>query len=466
MADKDINIRISTEAQVEGVQEAAAAVEELAGQQTAAAEATREMDEAAEQSDGFKKLFDQQRLQAIGKEVEKLGGTIGELVEGFKETKAGQDFFGGLSDEAKVFGGIAAEVGTSVVQGWAEGGPIGAALAGLNVLVKEVGDSFLAVARAEEQAAADLEAEMDRLNKQTRERKREAASDAIEKQFDRETEALSDQNEKLQEQAGLLKARKALADADFDLKQAQDEAAGKSPDQLAIERVQRGVQQAEAAARQELTRAQDERNVIENTRDAAALRGRIVLQRGFAKDSPEFTKEKEAEEAAAAKLADRERADATRRREIELEVEAARKRAAAELTRIASGTRENQTRDTERRAADEAREREREQARATAEGRTTATRRAGLGREGEGLADSAARAVAGRSERAARGLEDLGDRLASNPTAGAADALGSAVDKLAAGLEGRDAATARTLRQPAQQIERLAAGLKKLETGR
>ncbi|WP_193214796.1 hypothetical protein [Luteolibacter marinus] len=106
-----------------------------------------------------------------------------------------------------------------------------------------------------------------------------------------------------------------------------------------------------------------------------------------------------------------------------------------------------------KRKADEA---AREAARVAAE----ASQREQLGAQGEGIADQAARAIASRSERAAAQFEKLGNDLAGNPTAEAADRLGSALEKVAANLDGREQRTARQFRAMAERMERLEAKLR------
>lgn len=449
-----------TEGDTEAVKQKTAAIEEqvealedLTDAEAGVIDATKRLNEEAKTPDGFKALFDQQRLQETAREMRELGSTVRDLVQQFAATEAGKEFFGGLSEEARTFGGVALQTGAAVAQGWAAGGPIGAAVAGLNVLVREVGDSFLAVSRAQEEAARSYAAEEARITAQTRERRREAESRAIEQQIQRENDKLEDQSEILREQQGLLRDRKELADATFDLDQAQAAAAGATPEQLEIARVQKELRDKEQEIAQARTNRQNERGGIEVERDARDVRIRNARRR----NDPEAVERLERErDELQEQLEDRERADGTLTRGEDAQLEAARRRAAARLTGIATGARGEAARDTERRARD----REAAEERARSEGATAESRRQGLGREGEGLANTAARAIAGRSERAARQLEQLGDNLAENPTAAAADELGKMVDKFATSLEGRDAATARKLRDLSQKFDRLEARLK------
>lgn len=100
--------------------------------------------------------------------------------------------------------------------------------------------------------------------------------------------------------------------------------------------------------------------------------------------------------------------------------------------------------------------RESESARVRRERETAATRRQGLGREGEGIADGVARGAADPRQSAA--LEQIGNRIAADPTGGGLDQLASAIERL---LTTADQARARELRRAMERIERLEAKVKK-----
>lgn len=106
-----------------------------------------------------------------------------------------------------------------------------------------------------------------------------------------------------------------------------------------------------------------------------------------------------------------------------------------------------QEQERERREAEAARGRQRQQA--------EAARRDGLGREGEGIADGVAR---GANPRQAAALEQIGNRIAADPTGGGLDQLTSAIERL---LTSADAARSRELRRALERIERLEAKAKK-----
>ena len=74
--------------------------------------------------------------------------------------------------------------------------------------------------------------------------------------------------------------------------------------------------------------------------------------------------------------------------------------------------------------------------------------------------------MAGSSERAARGLEELGNRLGSDPTALGLDELAKALAQVNQNFGQRDEQLARTLRGLKQEVENLKANLKKTQTGR
>jgi hypothetical protein len=433
----------------EAIQEQAEALEELTDAEAGVVDATKRLNEEAKKPDGFKALFDQQRLQQTAREMRALGATVRDLFQEFAATEAGKEFFGGLSDEARTFGSVAAQTGAAVAQGWAAGGPIGAAVAGLNVLVREVGDSFLAVSRAQEEAARSYAAEEARIIAQTRERRAIAENRAIEQQIQRENDTLQDQSEILREQQGLLKSRRELANATFQLEQAQSAAAGVSPEQLEIERVKKELRDKEQEIAQARVDRQNERGLLEVERDAREVRIRNARNR----NDPEAVAELEREKAELQEqLQDRERADSTLARGEDAQLEAAILRAATRLTEIATGTTGAAARDTERRARDEAAAQERVRREAEAE----AVRRQGLGREGEGIADGVARGAA--DPRQALAIEQIGNRIAADPAGDGLGELATAIERL---MTTADEARARQLRQALERIERLEARVTK-----
>lgn len=452
----------------EAIEEQAEALEELTDAEAGVIDATDQLDKQADKPDGFKMLFDQQRLQAIGKEVEKLGGTVGDLAREFMDTEAGKRFFGGLSEEAQEFGSIALQTGAAVVQGWSEGGPIGAALAGLNVLVKEVGDSFLAVARAEEQAVADLAAETDRLAKRTKERNEIAADRAVEEAFRREGEFLGDQTEQLERQNRLLAARRDLNRAEQDLQDEQDLASGAaSPEEIRIRKIR-----ADAAAE-----AQAIKDREKAARDAA-LAQELEVQRQennarriADKDgtfSEEFQTASKGLAGAQGELRDRQLDAAAAAEERDLRLRELEKRTAEKLQAEALRNREAAERDSESRAREAARRRFQEE-------------REGLGSRieaGEGRLDASARDASGRFGEVAgrRGapsgvvktLEEIANKLADGTNTAELQRIKESFARATQGLGG---ATIEALRDmlaaqeaQAKEIDKLRASMKKLKT--
>lgn len=435
----------------EAIQEQTEALEDLTDAEGGVVDATVRLNEEAKKPDGFKSLFDQQRLQQTAREMRQLGATVRDLFQEFAATEAGKEIFGGMSDDARAFGRVALQTGAAVAQGWAAGGPIGAAVAGLNVLVKEVGDSFLAVSRAQQEAARSYAAEEARIIAQTRERRALAADRQIEDRFRSETQWLENQNDQLQNNNRLLDARRGRMSAEFALRQEQDRAMGKSEGEIAIERInaeriaeQRELDRREFMARQQALGAENARDTqfrrtmgIGETKGTGSPEYREARQEW--KDLDNETKQ------ARARAAKEEAAIAEERLALQA-------RTAQRLQEEARRQAEESARDSERRARDQAVAEER----VSREAKEEAVRRQGLGREGEGIADGVARGAA--DPRQALALEQIGNRIAADP---AGDGLGKLTEAIESLMTTADDARARQLRQALERIERLEARLTK-----
>jgi hypothetical protein len=384
------------------------ALEELTEAEAGVIRSTAQLNEEARKPDGFKSLFDQQRLIEIGRELGKLGAAVGDFAREFAKTEKGQEILSGLSEQTKLYGSTAAGVAAGVAQGFATGGPIGAALAGLTALVEKFAGEYLDAQARIEASNAEFEQAAARAAEQLEKKQKAAANKSLEDQIAAETDRLEDQNEVLAENERLLRSRKELADSEFELRQAQDENAGKSRDQLEIERIQRQLRDREGELTAERSRLQEEANLKERAANNADVDARNFA-RVNGSDSPEAAAARERARKAREEFEDAERSNRGRFEEIENQRQTARNQAVTGITRIATGSRTEAERDSERRAEERRRQQEREEREADRERDQAERQRTAAGRTGEGIADRAARSVSRGNEAAARRLEELGN---------------------------------------------------------
>ena len=430
------------------IEDQAEALGELSDAEAGVVRSTRELDQSAANAQGFKSLFDQQRLQGVGQEIERLGSTIGDLASRFAATDRGKEAFAGLSEEVETAGGLALKTGAAVAQAWATGGPVAAALAAVNELVKEVGNSFLAVAEAEQRGQQEFARTQEETIRRARERQEVAADRAIAEAFEEENRKLGDQNERLAENARLLNARRDQRAANFELQQEQQRAAGVPEEQLRAEKIRfeaqlerEKIRQSELEARYRASIAERETNVARGNRDDIA--------RTKGTNSAEFeAADKNVRDAEGAQ-SDAERQAGVAAREAEFRRQALEARTAARLQAEARQSKAEAERETKRKA---------DEARAAADKAARERQQAGdrLG----SIADQAANAAGRGNEAAAANFERLGNVVEANPTEKGAIALQQAIERFAASLEGNNAAAARRFRKMEQDIEGLRAKLK------
>jgi hypothetical protein len=433
------------------IEEQAEALADLTDEQAGVVDATKRMNQEAGKPDGFQKLFTQQRLIQIANEFGNLARTVGQFATEFAKTEAGKEMLSGLSEEAQALGSTVLSVSAGVAQGFATGGPVGGAIAGTTALVKILGDSFLAVQRAEEEGAAAFAKAQSEYQSRARERERAATSDAIERQFEREADKLEDQNEKLREQAGLLDARRRLEDENFALFQEKQRGEGRSEADLRRDQIL-------YEARKEEERIASEEKALADRRDAAEKRRADALQKreltriqGLGTKGPEFAAADKAFKEADEAFDDTTRGFYTGSRSLKVDRTTNAVRLERRLAEDDRRREEEKARDTERRA-EETRRRQEEADRARAD---EARRRQQLGREGEGIADGLIGGAANGRQQAA--LEQIGNRIAADPNGGGLGQLADAVEKM---MGAADEARRRDLRQAMERIARLEAKLK------
>lgn len=215
----------ATKEHLEAIDDLVAAVRQLTEEEEAALKAQQDADvERAknlkatregtdEASDGFDRLFNQQRLQGIGQQLEGLARVSGEFVRKFSETEQGKEAIGQLSEELTVLGSTAASVASGAAAGFATGGPWGAAIGGLTGLVKTLGDEWIntnerimASNREFDQALAESTARIEA-------RKKAAIDRAVEERFAAERLELQKQREELEHIKALRDAQQGLSNA-------------------------------------------------------------------------------------------------------------------------------------------------------------------------------------------------------------------------------------------------------------
>lgn len=441
----------------------AEALEELTDAEAGVIRSTRQLDQTAANAQGFKSLFDQQRLQIAGREIERLGATIGDLVARFAETDRGKDVISGLSakisEEATATGGLILKIGTSVAQAWAAGGPVAGTIAGVNEIVKELGNSFIAVAEAEQRGAQEFSRTQEETIRRARDRQEVASDRAIAEAFEEENRKLGDQNERLAENARLLNARRDKRAANFELEQERQRAAGVPEEQLRAEKIvfdarleREKIRQSELEARYRAALAERETNVARGTRDDIA--------RTKGTNSPEFAAAAKTVRDAEGAQSDAERQAGVAAREAEFQRRALESRTAARLQAEARQAMEDARRETERQA---------DKARAEAE--KAARERQQAFDKAESIADQAASAAGSggpkrRDVVAAANFEQLGDALQDRQTIAGVDALQKSIERFAASRLSADADVARRFRKMAEELDGLRAKLRTSGDGR
>lgn len=215
--------------------------------------------EGAKKADeGFKKLFDQQRLQGIGQQLGVLAQSAGAFAREFSKSDAGKEMFSGLSEEATIFGETALSIANGVAQGYAQGGPIGAAIGGLAGLIDKVGgewlDSNARIVQAEKEVSAAILANTSRI----RERRKEAAGREIEQTYRSEKQELEAQRQELERIAKIRNSERDLAKAKDKLADAKAVAAGTPQAAVDIENVGQDFEAQRQALGDELAGARAE----------------------------------------------------------------------------------------------------------------------------------------------------------------------------------------------------------------
>jgi hypothetical protein len=445
--------------QVEVLEEVAEAEDSVARSTGNLTSAQGKLNEEAKKPDGFKSLFDQQRMIQVGRLMGDLARAVGDFAREFSKTEQGQEMMSKLSKETEVYGKTLGSVVAGAAEGFAVGGPIGGLIGGLTGAVKNFAEEYIdAQARIEasNKGLAVAEAEHAAL----REKKMKAgATREVENQLRRETDELEDQNEALRENEALMRSRQDLAKAEFELKQAQDEASGKSKEEMDTERIQFELQQKNEM----LSKQAWDRKVESNVADSGAVQAEEAARKiGEVNGtlSPEFQAAQEKAKKA------REAAEDDKRRlpkdleQIENERRSAGLGAAAGLTRISTRSADRLEREAQREKEKKDREKEQQEREEERERDADARKREGVGRGLEGIADRGASIVGKGNPKAAQSFEKIGDALANDPTAKEIGGL----SKLLEGLEqylGPDSERAREVRKLQDQMRRLEGQLKK-----
>lgn len=457
-----VEITITSSADTSGLDKASEATDGLA-------ESTKKLDETAK-GKGLSDLFNQQRLIEIGRQFERLGETVRSFAQKAAETEKGREALAGLSDATEVYGKVAGGVAAATAQGFAQGGPIGAGIAALTSLISSFADEWLDAQKRIEQSNKEFDDAVADQTERMRERKRVASDRAIEDAFQRENEILGDQNQKLTEQQRLLELRRELEKETFEEGQEVARGKGKSEADIRRDRIRFEAEQENQRINDEEARIRLARDEAEARRKAALDRREALRERGTeSKDFQDADKNFQAADEAyddASLTFERSfgglnlrRAAVTVRTRRRLTEENRREREEAEREQERAEEKREQE---EKRAADkEKRERDRKER----EERQKAEERRRLGLQGESIADQAA-GLTRENPRQSRALEEIGNNLARNPTAGGADALGDALESLARGLTGRDEDQARKYRALAEKVRRLEAQIKKGGDGR
>jgi hypothetical protein len=450
------------ERQTQAIERQTQALEDLTDAEAGVARSTGRLNDEAKKPDGFAMLFSQQRLIEIGRQLGQLATVAGEFGREWAKTEEGQRALAGLSDETKAFGSVALGVASSVAQGFATGGPIGAALGGITALVEKVGGAWVESNERIKASNAEVAQAEEEHYQRMEQRRRAAANDAIERRLRREEEALKDQSAELRTQNELWEARKAAEDATLNRRNAEGALRGEDPFVARRREIDLEEKQAMGDLLRERNRVDGEVAEAQRRRDEAAK-----AANDFAKANgttgPEYAGLRDKFDVAEAERLRLEqerpgRLEAIARRERSVRDQAAADRDQLEEDRLDRDLQQRRAQQRDVISAGEAQQRRQQQEEARIEA---------LGREGSSAASQAAGAVARTNQRAARRLDELGARFAANPTDTGAAELEAAANRLADTLERQgDASGGRSLRELARRLDRVEAKLKTTRDGK
>jgi len=224
----------------EALKEEADAVDGLAGKLLELGEKSLKSGSKLAESALMKSLT-KERIKGIQDQLGELGKTLEGLVtEKLKED--GAELFQGMSEEAQVFGSTALSLVDGVATGFSQGGPIGAAIGGLNSLIKTVVNEFTESQKRIKASEEALQTAIAESAERNRKRKQEATNKAIKNAYDAETEALREQSEELDKIRGQWDANKKLKESENRLATAQAQDAGVPEEVIALHAIEQGLQ--------------------------------------------------------------------------------------------------------------------------------------------------------------------------------------------------------------------------------
>lgn len=215
----------ATKEQAEAVEDLTAAVHELSQEEEAALKKQRDNDleraeamkrgreEAEQAKKNLDDLYNQQRLQGIGRMLRDMATEASRFAQEFSKTERGKEILSGLSEEMTVFGATAASVTSGVATGFATGGPVGAAIGGITGLIKTLGDEWINTNKRIEDSNRDLDRAIDESRARIEARKKAAIDRAVEERFAAERAELQKQREELEHIRALRDSQRGLDDA-------------------------------------------------------------------------------------------------------------------------------------------------------------------------------------------------------------------------------------------------------------
>lgn len=345
-SDKDLKITIGTEADTKGLEETAektdkvteatekltkaekeraqesgrpddrlAEIREITAAEEEALQKQREADvekakalkkireEGEEANKTFDKLFDQQRMLANVAQFRALAAEVGNLARSFSQTEKGQQMLSQLPEGLRVFGEQFATLGSEIIAGYGEGGPVGAAIGGLKGLISSVGGEFVKTTKQIEDSNRELEAALSAHVARMEERRKAATDKGIVDAYDAELARLKLLSAELERQKGIREALAELADAKDAQTDSRSARAGVPQASIDLENITQGLVNQQTALAQQLQDAK-EQLTIRAAESQAAITAYVEKTRGLSETVAQKTEEFARMQEAMAKVAE------------------------------------------------------------------------------------------------------------------------------------------------------------------